>query len=281
MDWWFLWLIVGTLPGGTFPGWAIAGVWTNAIKYYLYAILYAAAYFLLIALLFVFALTQAPFWLGFPWFLLVFGLWWGGFAHMVFEREEVVLRRKFYLASQALRKQEPPAPDRIARIRREYGLSWEDSPTGSSASPASRPAPRSSAQVRPAPPGRPEPASSPENDVYALAREIMSPFPGYEPLEIPKPKPEPRAVDLNQAARETIAAIPSVGMSLALTIVRNREESGPFRSLDDLCLRCAVKPHIRLALEPHVVFGAGETSAFPNSWNERPSSPNRKARRID
>jgi competence protein ComEA len=41
-------------------------------------------------------------------------------------------------------------------------------------------------------------------------------------------------MDLNQATTEDLAAVPGIGPGLASDVVREREERGPFRSVDAL-----------------------------------------------
>jgi competence protein ComEA len=43
-----------------------------------------------------------------------------------------------------------------------------------------------------------------------------------------------RAVDLNGAGAADLAAVPGIGPGLAADVVREREERGPFRAVDDL-----------------------------------------------
>ncbi len=43
-----------------------------------------------------------------------------------------------------------------------------------------------------------------------------------------------RAVDLNRAAAADLAAVPGIGAGLAADVVREREERGPFRAVEDL-----------------------------------------------
>ncbi len=43
-----------------------------------------------------------------------------------------------------------------------------------------------------------------------------------------------RAVDLNRAGVADLAAVPGIGAGLAADVVREREDGGPFRTVDDL-----------------------------------------------
>ncbi|MDR0869526.1 MAG: helix-hairpin-helix domain-containing protein [Planctomycetaceae bacterium] len=79
-------------------------------------------------------------------------------------------------------------------------------------------------------------------------------------------------LDINSASQETVAALPNVGGVLALLIIREREQNGAFDSMDNLCGRCKIKPHIRVALQYHIAFGK-EPPAVQHSV--------RKGRRVD
>ncbi|MCL2744466.1 MAG: helix-hairpin-helix domain-containing protein [Planctomycetaceae bacterium] len=63
-------------------------------------------------------------------------------------------------------------------------------------------------------------------------------------------------LNINSATQGQIEALPRVGKTLALLIVQNRQTFGEFASLDELCTRCSIKPHIRIAMEPLISFSA-------------------------
>lgn len=66
-------------------------------------------------------------------------------------------------------------------------------------------------------------------------------------------------VDLNTATREQLEALPGVGPKTASDIVREREENGPFGSLDDLTRVPSLSPATITKIKPLVrIAGSGQ-----------------------
>jgi competence protein ComEA len=61
-------------------------------------------------------------------------------------------------------------------------------------------------------------------------------------------------IDLDRAGAAEIARLPRIGLSLARTIVADRDQRGPFGSLDGLDRVAGVGPGLLAAVAPHVRF---------------------------
>jgi competence protein ComEA len=70
-----------------------------------------------------------------------------------------------------------------------------------------------------------------------LARPLVRPAPGapepWEPVAGALPWPDMR-LDVNRATEDELTVLPGIGPALAARIVRDRDERGPFGSIDDL-----------------------------------------------
>ncbi len=87
------------------------------------------------------------------------------------------------------------------------------------------------------------PAARPEQDsVAARAQRLARPLASGE------------RVDLDRAPAEELARLPHIGPALAARIVQDREEHGPFGSLEALDRVPGVGPTILRAVRPHATF---------------------------
>jgi len=74
-------------------------------------------------------------------------------------------------------------------------------------------------------------------------------------------KPPLRPVNLNTATAAELAQLPGVGEVIAARIVRHREVSGPFRSVNELVIVRGISRKMLEKLRPYVTVG---TSPVPN-----------------
>ena len=65
-------------------------------------------------------------------------------------------------------------------------------------------------------------------------------------------KPPAKPVNLNTATAEELAQLPGVGEVIAARIVRHREVSGPFRSVDELLIVRGISRKKLEKLRPYV-----------------------------
>lgn len=63
---------------------------------------------------------------------------------------------------------------------------------------------------------------------------------------------KPQKLDLNKATAEELAQLPGVGEVIAARIIRHREKSGPFRSVDELLVIRGISEKKLDALRPLV-----------------------------
>lgn len=71
----------------------------------------------------------------------------------------------------------------------------------------------------------------------------------------------PKPVNLNTATAAELAQLPGVGEVIAARIVRHREVSGPFRSVNELVIVRGISRKMLEKLRPYVTVG---TSPVPN-----------------
>lgn len=69
-------------------------------------------------------------------------------------------------------------------------------------------------------------------------------------------------VDADRAGAAELARLPRVGLSLAKSIVRNREAQGAFGSLEGLDRVPGIGPKLLASIAPHVTFSAPAAPAF-------------------
>lgn len=81
-------------------------------------------------------------------------------------------------------------------------------------------------------------------------------------VAIGRPLRAGEVIDLDRASAGEIARLPRIGLSLARTIVADREQRGPFGSMDGLDRVTGVGPGMLAAVAPHVVF-SGHPAAHP------------------
>ena len=67
-------------------------------------------------------------------------------------------------------------------------------------------------------------------------------------------KPPPKPVNLNAATAEELAQLPGVGDVIAARIVRHREVSGKFRSVDELLIVRGISRKKLEKLRPYVTL---------------------------
>lgn len=72
-----------------------------------------------------------------------------------------------------------------------------------------------------------------------------------------KKKPE-KPVNLNTATVEELAQLPGIGEVTARRIIRHREKSGKFRSVDELLVVRGISQKKLEALRPYLTVEAGE-----------------------
>jgi competence ComEA-like helix-hairpin-helix protein len=65
-----------------------------------------------------------------------------------------------------------------------------------------------------------------------------------------------QAVDVNRATQDELEALPGIGQKIASEIVREREENGPFSSIDDLARVPSMTPSILAKVKSQLRFGA-------------------------
>jgi competence protein ComEA len=82
-------------------------------------------------------------------------------------------------------------------------------------------------------------------------------------MRLGRPLAQGEQINVDLAPAGELARLPKVGPRLAKTIVANREEHGPFGSLDALDRVAGIGPGLLKAIGPHVVFSA--TATQPNS----------------
>jgi competence protein ComEA len=70
-------------------------------------------------------------------------------------------------------------------------------------------------------------------------------------------------IDVDRAAADELVRLPRVGPGLASRIVADREERGPFASLDGLGRVSGVGPSTRDAMRPFARFSGGASAARP------------------
>ncbi len=99
------------------------------------------------------------------------------------------------------------------------------------------------------------PAARPEQDsVAARAQRLARPLASGE------------RVDLDRAPAEELARLPHIGPALAARIVQDREEHGPFGSLEALDRVPGVGPTVLRAVRPHAAFsGSRQGPVVPAS----------------
>lgn len=263
------WTTWANLPLTVTVAWLSVGRKTGTTIYYLYAACYAVVYLATVILFLASVLTAAalrgnPFFvvLGIFSIFLFLAVWLVGSRHFQRETAEMELRIKYSNAARTFRKER--RIDLEDRIKLEYGFVPE--------------------HLIPAA-GKPGPATKKEE---ALIQEIGLLLQGHAPRRtgegalpssLPAASGETGTIDPNRADRTSLASHPAIGTTLALEIVRNRERHGPFLSLDDLCRRCAVKPHLRVRLEAAIEFQP--ESPPPPAPSKRATRKPGQSRRID
>ena len=81
------------------------------------------------------------------------------------------------------------------------------------------------------------------------------------PLATAEKKRPERPININTATVEELAQLPGVGDVIAARIVRHREVSGPFRSVNELVIVRGISRKMLEKLRPYVTVG---TSPVPN-----------------
>lgn len=85
-------------------------------------------------------------------------------------------------------------------------------------------------------------------------------------LALARPLGPDERIDADRATAAELARLPRVGLALAKTIVTDREEHGPFGSLDGLDRVPGVGPGLLAALGPHLAFsGTARSNAGSES----------------
>lgn len=78
-------------------------------------------------------------------------------------------------------------------------------------------------------------------------------------LRIGRPIGAAERLDLNRASAEDLARLPRVGMAVAKAIVKERERSGPFESVEQLDRVSGVGPGLLALISPHLLVDTGRT----------------------
>ncbi len=105
----------------------------------------------------------------------------------------------------------------------------------------------------------------------AVAYRAPSPRPTRDSVaaraaRLARPLAKGERIDLDRASAEELARLPRVGPGLAARIVADREEHGPFGSLEALDRVSGVGPTLLAAIRPHAAFSAaGLVSGDPRS----------------
>lgn len=73
-----------------------------------------------------------------------------------------------------------------------------------------------------------------------------------------RPAQPPKALDLNTATAEELAKLPGVGPVIAARIVRHRENSGRFRSVDELLVVRGISRKKLAELKPYLKVEPGK-----------------------
>lgn len=81
-------------------------------------------------------------------------------------------------------------------------------------------------------------------------------------------QPNPVPVDLNHASELELAELPGVGAILAKKAIKERENRGGFRSLEDFSQPLGLKPHIVERIRPLVVVTVPKEDQ-PQQWSGR------------
>lgn len=71
---------------------------------------------------------------------------------------------------------------------------------------------------------------------------------------LPRGLPVTRTIDLNAATADQFELLPGVGPSLAAAIVADRQDRGPFGSVEDLDRVRGVGPALMARVRPHVAL---------------------------
>jgi DNA uptake protein ComE-like DNA-binding protein len=87
---------------------------------------------------------------------------------------------------------------------------------------------------------------------------------------VPAGSTDTTPVDINNAAEEQIATLPSIGFIVAKRIVNVRQERGGFRSVEDLANSVNLSPHVVERIRPLV-------SISPSHRPKGPDFPGRVA----
>ncbi len=105
----------------------------------------------------------------------------------------------------------------------------------------------------------------------AVAYRAPGPRPTRDSVEaraarLARPLAKGERIDLDRASAEELARLPRIGPGLAARIVGDREEHGPFGSLEALDRVSGVGPTLLAAIRPHAAFSAaGIVSGDPRT----------------
>jgi competence ComEA-like helix-hairpin-helix protein len=73
---------------------------------------------------------------------------------------------------------------------------------------------------------------------------------------VPQPADTPLLVNVDYATAQELEALPRIGPTLARRIVQDRDEHGPFRSLDAMQRVKGIGPKLVTHIAPHVTFSS-------------------------
>lgn len=84
----------------------------------------------------------------------------------------------------------------------------------------------------------------------------------------PAPTPAPRTLDANSCTATELLALPGMNAAVARAIVSEREQNGPYQSLEDLVARNDLKPHVVAAFIASISVSA-PSAVQPGSQHVR------------
>lgn len=274
------WRNLAHLPGTVPVAWFLIARELGTRTYYVYAGCYAVVYGLTVAF-FLACLAASTFspataavgvfaLFGFLGIFLFLATWYVGLRHFDGEQKEIRLRIKYRGAAREFGKE--GSLELEDRIKLEYGFVPE--------------------HLIPASSRQPTPATRKEEALITEIGNLLKghgrrcagsgtgpPFPPHRPSPGADATERPAKIDPNGTDRDVLASHPAIGTTLALEIIRNRQQRGPFLSFDDFCRRCGIKPHRRVALEQTIEIRAASTPQRPSP--ERLTRKPGKSRRIE